>query len=150
MEEMNLIDDTSFEGGFNAEIKTYLMETAKWARFIAIVSIAIGGLMAVFSLFITTLLSNAGGMGMMPFGPGVIIAIYLVTAALIIVPNVFLLNFSSKALTSLRSGSEAELTVAFRNLKSYYKFIGILTAIVLGLYALVLIFALFGRTALGF
>ncbi len=58
MEEMNLIDDTSFEGGFNAEIKTYLMETAKWARFIAIVSIVIGGLMAVFSIFASTIFNT--------------------------------------------------------------------------------------------
>jgi hypothetical protein len=150
MEEMNLIDDTSFEGGFNAEIKTYLMETAKWAKFISIVSIVIGGLMAVFSLFASTLLNTAGNMGLMPFGPGVIIAIYLVAAALIIIPNIFLLNFATKAISSLRSGSETELTVAFRNLKTYYKFIGILTAIVLGFYALIIVFAVIGGAAAGF
>ncbi len=89
-------------------------------------------------------------MGLMPFGSGIIIAIYLATASLIIIPNVFLLNFSGKALTSLRSGNETELTEAFRNLRAYYKFIGILTAIVLGLYALIIIFALFGGAAAAF
>ncbi len=147
MEEMNLIDDTSIEGGFNAEIKSYLMETAKWARFIAIVSIVMGGLLAIFSIFAGSILNTGGNMDMFPFSATLIAIVYLIMAGLIIAPNVFLLNFASKAIGALRSGSESELTVAFRNLKSYYKFIGILTAIMIGFYALIFIMTMLGGAA---
>ncbi|MCB0651737.1 MAG: hypothetical protein KDC85_10715 [Saprospiraceae bacterium] len=144
MEELNLIDDTSMEGGFNAEIKTYMMETAKWAKFIAIVSLVFGGLMTLAAIFSGSVFGALAQQSGIPFGMGFIVIIYLGSAAMIIIPNVFLLNFASKAITSLRSGNETDLTLAFRNLKSYYKFIGILTAIFIGIYALILIFGVFG------
>lgn len=147
MEEMNLIDDTSMEGGFNAEIKSYLMETAKWARFIAIVSIVLGGLLAIFSIFAGSILNSGSNMDMFPFSATLIAIVYLIVAALIIIPNIFLLNFATKGIGALRSGSESELTVAFRNLKSYYKFIGILTAIMIGFYALVFVLTMLGGAA---
>lgn len=144
MEELNLIDDTSMEGGFNAEIKTYMMETAKWAKFIAIVRLVLGGLMALAAVFSGSIFGTLAQESGMPIGAGFIVALYLTFAALIIIPNVFLLNFASKAISSLRSGNEPDLTLAFQNLKSYYKFIGILMAIFMGIYALIIIFGIFG------
>lgn len=147
MEEMNLIDDTSIEGGFNAEIKTYLMETAKWAKFISIVSIVMGAFLAISAVFAGSFLNSAGAGDVLPFSTTLLAIVYFVMAALVIIPNIFLLNFSNKAISALRSGSESELTIAFRNLRSYYKFIGILTAIVIGLYVLIFFFAIVGGTA---
>lgn len=146
MEDFNLIDDTQIEGGLNPEIKGYLMETAKWAKFISIVMIVIGALIALLAIFggsmIGALLANSGG-PMSMLGGGFIIGIYLITAAFILIPNLYLLKFANSAANSLRSGSENELTSAFSNLKSYYKFNGIVMAIVVGFYALMLVIALF-------
>ena len=47
--------------------------------------------------------------------------------------------------SALRSNNQAELTKAFEYLKSHYKFIGILTIIVFGLYIL----AIFGAMIAG-
>ncbi len=150
MEDMNLIDDTSIEGGINAQIKTYLMETAKWAKFVAIVSIIMGGLMALGGLFAGTTMSQESEISPIPGGGAIFVVIYLVLAAIVITPSVFLYNFASKAINALRSGSEGELTVAFENLKSYFKFVGIMTAIGLSLYTLILIAVLFGGAMTGF
>lgn len=142
MEDFNLIDDAQMEGGLNPEIKGYLMETAKWAKFIAIVMIVIGALIVLIGIFggsvIGTLLANSRG-PMAMLGGGFIIGFYLITAAFILIPNLYLLKFANSAANSLRSGNENELTNAFSNLKSYYKFNGIVMAIVISLYALILI-----------
>ena len=128
------------------QVARFLMETAKWAKFIAIVMIVFGALIVLIAIFggsvIATLLANSGGpMGIL--GGGTIIGFYLITAAFILIPNLYLLKFANSAANSLRSGNENELTNAFSNLKSYYKFNGIVMAIVIGFYALILVIALF-------
>lgn len=150
MEDMNLIDDTTVEGGLNANMKTYLMETAKWAKFIAIVSIVMGGLMAIGGIFAGSTMANMAAMSGAPIGPIFFVIAYLVGAALVILPGIFLLNFATKGISALRSGNEAELTMSFQNLKSYFKFVGIMLAVVLGIYALALIALLFTGAMAGF
>lgn len=142
MEDMNLIDDSTFEGGMNSEMKSYLMETAKWGKFISIVCIVIGGLNVLVAIFAGGTIASIAQMSEVMIGSGLILGFYLFLAAMIIIPSIYLLNFSTKAISSLRSGSEGELTESFRNLKSYFKFVGIVLAIIIGLYALIFVIAL--------
>jgi hypothetical protein len=150
MEDMNLIDDTTIEGGLNTQIKTYLMETAKWAKFIAITTVVIGGIMALVGIFAASAMANMAAMSGAPLGPVFFAVLYLIGAGLVIVPAIFLLNFATKGISALRSGNETQLTMAFQNLKSYYKFIGIMFAVVLGIYALALIAVMFTGALRGF
>jgi len=57
-------------------------------------------------------------------------------------------RFSVKTQQALRANDEPLLTEAFSNLKSYYKFYGIFTAIVLGFYVLIFVFAGIGMMAM--
>jgi len=150
MEDMNLIDDTTIEGGLNTQIKTYLMETAKWAKFIAITTIVMGGIMVLVGIFAASTMANIAAMSGAPFGPVFFVVFYRIVAGLVIVPALFLLNFATQGISALRSGNETQLTLAFQNLKSYYKFIGIMFAVVLGTYALALIAVLFTGALRGF
>jgi hypothetical protein len=72
---------------------------------------------------------------------GLITLLYLGGALLYFFPILYLFRFSTKAKTALNSGSDLELTEAFQNLKSHYKFVGILTIVMIGLY---IVFFLFG------
>lgn len=149
MDNPQIIDDNL--GGFalSSEIKSYLEETAKWGKFLAIVGFVFIGLMALFSLFFGTLLSSLPGGELFPFNPMVFTIPFLLIVALYFFPVLYLYRFSTKMQTALHLNNESDLTESFSNLKSLYKFTGIFTAVFLGIYALFFIFALIGGTMMG-
>jgi len=140
MDNPQIIDDNFGGSVFNSEIKSYLAETARWGKFLAIVGFVAIGLMALGGIFFGSVLANlTGGVGLI--SPMFITMMYLILAALYFFPVLYLFRFSTKMQVALRSDNEAELTSSFQNLKSLYKFMGILTAIILGIYALIFVFA---------
>ncbi len=62
--------------------------------------------------------------------------IYIVIAVLYFFPVLFLYNFSSKSLVAVRELDTEFLTMAIDNLRKHFKFIGILTIVVLVSYAI--------------
>jgi len=129
----------------------YLRESAKWAKFIAIIGFIFCGLMVIASLFMGSILASSmsdvmGGAGVV--GGGVFTVMYMLFAALWFVPCLYLFRFSSKMQVALRNNEQETLLNALKNLKSYFKFIGILLIIVLSLYAIAIIFMI-GAFAMG-
>lgn len=149
MQDNDIIDASHGSEGLRitANDMNILSETRKWAGFLAILGFIGTGLMVIFALFagsIFSALGQAGGVGM-PGDMGVMFTvIYLVFAALYFVPTYYLFNFSRKMKIALEDKSGEALTEAFTNHKSMYKFVGMLTAIILGLYMLMGVIALFG------
>lgn len=140
-----------FDLQVDQEVSGYLAETAKWAKFLAIVGFVMTGLMVILSFFagaIMTFYSSAMGGGAMPMmGGGFLTVIYLLLALLIFFPYLYLYNFANKMQAALRSSSQEELTKSFANLKSCFKFVGILTLICLAFYALMFVFGLIAGLA---
>lgn len=139
--EDQIIDDSSFDGGLNDQMRSYINEIAKWTYFLSILGFIFLGFMVLGSLFAGLMfgsLTRELGYGM---SGGLITLLYLGGALLYFFPIFYLFRFSTKAKAATRSGSDSELTDAFQNLKSHYKFVGILTIVILGLYV---IFFLFG------
>lgn len=133
------------------EIKLFLKETAKWAKFLSIVGFVMIGLfviLAVFmSIFMGSMLSTmpeAGLMGAM--GGGIFGFIYIVMAIIYFFPVLYMYRFATKMKIALNTNDQNFLTTSFENLKSCYKFMGIFIAIFLAFYALgfILIFVLGG------
>ena len=62
--------------------------------------------------------------------------IYVLIGLLYFFPVFYLFKFSSKVRTALATKNTQELDAAFENLKSHYKFIGILMIITLSIYVL--------------
>lgn len=127
--------------GVNSEIRNYLKETAKWAKFISIVGLIFTALLIIGFLaggmMAGDLMSQAFGA---PAGMGIyIVFVYVIMFALYIFPLLYLYKFADKTNKALASDNEAVLTEAFKNLKSLYKFMGIFMAIILGLYLLLFI-----------
>ena len=131
--------------GFN-----YLSEAAKWAKFIAILGFIFCGFMVLGALFagamISTAMSDAFGGGS-AIGGGAFTIIYLALAALYFFPCLYLFRFASKVQVSIRNNDQEVLTNSLQNLKSYFKFLGILFIIIISLYILVIIGAIIAGAA---
>jgi hypothetical protein len=129
----------------------FLAQAAKWGRFLSIVGFVFVGLLAIFSLFAGTILTkmsdlgNVDGTASSGLGPavgGMITFVYLLVAALWFMPVLYLYRFSTKMQSALRSNDQHFLNDSFKNLKSCFRFMGIVTIIVLGFYALALVIGL--------
>lgn len=141
--ESQIIDD-SFGSTLNDQMRGYIKEIANWSYFLAIIGFIFIGFMVLGGLFAGVILGSMMGdemLGMMAVGPGLLSGMYLVMALVYFFPVFYLYRFSTKAKIALRSGSDMELTDAFENLKSHYKFLGILTIVIIGLYFLFFLFA---------
>ncbi len=129
----------------------HLENTRKWTLFISIAGF----------IFIGLLIFLAFGMGAMmdsmddtlPFaelaGP-IMTVFYLILAALYLYPIYHLYRFSSKMKEGIRTKEEQTIETAFRSLKAHYTFLGVLTAIMVGIYVLFFLIGMvgsFGATA---
>lgn len=137
----------NFELHVNAAAQGFLRETAKWATFLSIIGFIGLGFMLLFSVFFMAMgesISRAQAMGgsPSPISGAFMGVIYLVFAVLYFFPLLYLNRFASKMKNALDSNRTDALTEAFENLKSHYKFVGILTIVGIALFILAFIFAI--------
>jgi hypothetical protein len=128
----------------------FLEEIRKWTMFLSILGFVGIGFLVLGGLFMGTFMStmsNAFGdqiPGGLPMGGGFIAFIYLLLALLYFFPVFYLYKFSNYTKKALDSRDTEMLTNAFSNLKSHYKFLGIVAIIIIGLYLLMFVFILLG------
>lgn len=136
--------------------KTQLSDASKWARFLAIVGMVLLLLMIAFGVFFSTLLSSrmgdldaeatSGWRSAMGVGMAVV---YIIIAVIWFFPLLFLLRFANAMRTALNGNNQDALNASFANLKRCFKYIGIVTIILLVIYAVVLFLALSGSILAG-
>lgn len=154
---MNQTDTLDHQNNFaglelNSDIRAYLLETAKWAKFISIVGFVMAGFMIIGALSFGVMLGSVigsgmeGGMGAASMS-SMFSVIYIVFALIFVIPVYFLFRFSQKMLAALKHDDDIDLTESFKNLKSHYKFVGIYFIIMLGFYALGFLLAAIGGVA---
>lgn len=120
----------------------YLKETAKWAKFLSILGFIGCGLIVLIGLGMTFFFSSfnspelAGPVGMYSSGLSLV---YIAMAALYFFPCLYLYRFATGMQTALQAGEPVQLQTSFRNLKSCFRFIGILTIILISIYLLVIV-----------
>jgi hypothetical protein len=124
--------------------KSYLLETAKWQKFLGVVMMvcvvlmAIGGIaiIATGSFFADQVDDNPllAQFGMSGFG-----VMYLLMAVLYYFYARYLLRAAKGLKAWGVSEDEADLTFGLKNNKSYFKFSGILTIIALAIVAIALV-----------
>jgi len=145
MSDINILDnETSQELSLSSQAVDHIRVMAKWGRFLSIVGFVFIGLMVLTALFMGTFIARAGGLGMSGVG---VTFVYLLFAALYLYPTWQLNHFSRKAKSAIALNSGHELADAFQGLRGFFAFFGILTAIILGLYALILVIGLLGGLA---
>ena len=142
--------ETSLFGfGIDQSSRAHLAEAAKWAKFLAIVGFVMCGLIIVLSFFIGTLFSTSmsryGDSAAFGSGFGIIMTIvYLSFGVLYFFPCLFLFRFANNMIVALNSNEQITLNRSFQNLKIMFRYVGILTIIVLALYIIAFVFGILG------
>ncbi len=142
-----------FELSIDNATKAHLVETAKWARFLAIAGMIFMGIAVIAVVGLVVYLGSAvGGLDDSstgnPFynaGFGAGIALFYVLLLLIwFFPLLFLLRFANKMKAALAGNDQQALTAAVQNLKICFRYVGIITIIILAIYAIAFVFGILG------
>jgi len=138
--------------GITPDIRSFLSEIARWAYFLSIIGFIMIAFLIVIAIFagsvigmMTSQIPEANGMG--AIGGGFITFLYLIIAGIYIFPILYLYRFSTKMKYALRTNDQESLSSSFENLKSHYKFIGVLMIVVLAFYALGILMLIIGGIA---
>ena len=128
--------------------KEFLKETAKWTKFLAILGFVGIGLMVLGSLVMLFAPSSLMSNGDFPFGGKIfMMLLYLAFAVLYYFPISYLYQFSENTKKAIENNDNNAIRDAFEFLKSHYKFMGILTIILLSFYAIMIFIGLIGAGA---
>ena len=145
-------DNLHVQNGENLVIdwrsKEFLKETAKWTKFLAILGFVGIGLMVLGSLVMLFAPSSLMSNGDFPFGGKIfMMLLYLAFAVLYYFPISYLYQFSENTKKAIENNDNNAIRDAFEFLKSHYKFMGILTIILLSFYAIMIFIGLIGAGA---
>jgi len=118
--------------------RTYLNTTAKWATFLAILGFIGSGILVfvgVIMLVISPMMKSGSSFG---FPTGVLGLIYLPLAVLYAFPSYYLYSFATKIKSALYNNRQAELDESLKNLKRTFKFLGIMTIVMIAAYLIMI------------
>ena len=145
--------------GLDPASNAHLSEAARWAKFLAIVGFVICALIAVFGIFAGSIFSGMmsrysefGGRSS-GYGGGfgaTFSIIYIGIAILYFFPCLFLYRFANHMKAALASNQQEILNKSFQNLKIMFRYVGILTIIILSIYLLLFLIGLSSAGTGGF
>ncbi|MEO5968117.1 MAG: DUF5362 family protein [Ferruginibacter sp.] len=139
----NLLDNDLRIDGISA---VALSETAKWAKFLAVVGFVLTGLIVLMAIFagaiISGLLRTGDAGAVAAVSSTAISVLYLIVAAIYFFMSLYLYRFAINMKIALSTTNQENLNISFQNLKSVYKVMGIITIIYLALIALIFILAI--------
>lgn len=119
---------------------SYLRDAARWAKFLAIAGFIFCGLFVVVAILVLSLLSSlfnsVGAQGVYGIGALPIAFVYVLIAVLNFFPCLYLYNFATRMQTALRSNDQEQLNTSFRNMRAFYRFVGVMMIIALGFFLL--------------
>tara|TARA_R110001606_G_scaffold345365_1_gene494263 strand:- start:36 stop:485 length:450 start_codon:yes stop_codon:yes gene_type:complete len=130
----------------NSKSKSFLREIARWTFFFSILGFISIALTLIAAILIATVYAPMLNMvsqqqGLPAIGLPLAIT-YVISALLYFMPVWYLFKFSRKMKSALATKNDDVLADAFENLKSHFKYIGVLTIIVISLYVLLIVFSL--------
>jgi uncharacterized membrane protein len=108
-----------------------LNETRKWTRFLAIMGFIFLALLVVLGFAIGSIFSSLGENAGLPLNGSLFGFIYSIIALIYFFPVLYLYKFSSFTKKALINQNTSDLNEAFKNLKSHYRFMGIITIVMI-------------------
>ena len=155
--DQNQQDTSLFGMSIDGTTRTHLAEAARWASFLAIVGFIVCGLVVVFGIFAGAIFSSLSGYrsfgGSASFGSGfgaAMAVVYILLALLYFFPCLFLFRFAKQMKAALATNEQESLNASFQNLKAMFRFVGILTIIIIALYGLIFIISIITAATAGF
>lgn len=148
-----MYDDYSSSTGLviDDQIRGFLAEVAKWAKLLSIIGFVGLAFVAIIGVFFGSIVAGLpGAVSQEVYAvSGAYSFIYVISGAIYAIPLYYLFSFASSTKLALQNDDQDYLGQAFERLKSHYKFLGITTLVVLGLYLLLFIgVLLFGGFAM--
>jgi hypothetical protein len=132
MEQRDLLSNDLI---INENTQVNLTAAAKWGRFLAIAGFVGCVLMLLGGIYMVAIMPSFASSYEMN-GVRIIGITYIITALILFFPCLYLNRFSTKSQEAMRSASQESLDAAFINLKSMFKFYGIVTIVCLVFLAL--------------
>ena len=120
----------------------FMRETVKWAKFLAICSFVGLGLMVLVGVVFLFLSVSAPGPAEMKISTSAVGIFYILIALLYFFPAIYLYRFAIASAEAINTLNDDTLEEGLENLKSLFRFTGILMIIVLSLYAVGFILAI--------
>lgn len=138
---------------FNSNAKDFLSQTAKWAKFLSIVSLIFAVILAVAAIMVLIVNLGVVASGSKNFQEtssyqvgymiGSIFGCLLI-GLLLFYPSIRLLQFAKQAKIAANSSDSNALKNCFKRLRSVFRFYGLVTIIGLVLYAVIIAAMLLG------
>ena len=131
-----------FELSIDGSAQAYLKDAARWAKFLAIVGFIFCAFFLVFALLAGTLSDMFTSLGSQSFNVVARILITIVYSGLALLnffPCLFLYRFAYKMQQALQDNNQELLNSSFRNMRSFYRFIGVVMIISLCFWVLALL-----------
>ena len=130
----------------NSKSKSFLREISKWTFFFSILGFISIPFIVIGAILIATVYAPMLNMvsqqqGLPAIGLPIAIT-YVVSALLYFMPVWYLFKSSRKMKLALATKNDDVLADAFENLKSHFKFLGVLTIILISLYVLLIVFSI--------
>jgi len=136
--------------GIDPAAKAHLTEAARWARFLSILGFILLGLLVLAGIFAGSIFGMMGqrvsggqiGASEMAGMGGLLAFVYIFIAVIYFFPCLFLFRFANKMKAALIANDQETLNASFQNLKILFRYVGIITIIILAFYAIMLLFGL--------
>lgn len=123
--------------------KTHFLEMAKWTKFLAIMGFIMMGIMIVAGLFMGSIFASIPGYNAVGALSGIGFAIvYTLISAIYFYPIYALYKFSTLIKPALAYNDTTMFNEAIAYKKNMFKYMGIMTIIILAMYALFFMFAI--------
>ena len=118
----------------NSEVKNYLLQTSKWAKFLAIMGYVVVVLLILIALVFIFGFSLISQFKYPLSSMGYVGYLYIIMAVVYYFPVTYLYKFSVEMNKGLKSNDEQSIILGFKKLKSLFRFMGIFTIVVLSMY----------------
>lgn len=125
------------------EMRSYIYDITKWAKFLSFVGFALAALLVLVSFSVPSLLGSNpalakqfGALGQS--GSIAITIIYLLLGLFYFYPSLLLLKIANHGKQGVLFGNQESLNTALQNVKSLFKFWGIITIVVIVSYFLLI------------
>jgi hypothetical protein len=121
--------------------KAYLLETARWAKFLAVLGISFMALYLLGGLVLAAAITSNPEFGVLTKGLGVsgVLLLYSLVIFIGVYPLYALLRYSILIKRAINNTDMALLNNALRFHRNYYRYNGIIVLVMIGLYALVFV-----------
>ena len=120
----------------------HLNSTWKWTMFLSVLGFIFLGLLIIFGLvtstFLTAFKSKEVSLGI---PESMFIVVFIVVAAVYFFPVFYLFRFSRYMRDAIQMLNREKLEKAFKNLRIYFTYVGVLVIIVLSIYLLAIVVA---------